>query len=85
MPDGWAPRSEELALARDLGVDPTREAASFRDHHSAKGSRFVDWHAAFRTWLRNAVRFGRAGGGAARGGPSFFDVLDSIPLPGARS
>ena len=75
----WAPRSEELALAASLSVDPTREAAAFRDHHSAKGSRFVDWNAAFRTWLRNAVRFGRGGG--PRGGPSFFEILDSIPPP----
>jgi hypothetical protein len=82
MPGDWAPRSDELELARSLSVDPSKEAAAFRDHHSAKGSRFVDWNAAFRTWLRNAVRFGRAGGGAgARGGPSFFEVLDSLPPP----
>jgi hypothetical protein len=37
----------------------------------------VDWDAAFRTWLRNAVKFNRGGG---RGGPaSFFEVLDSLP------
>lgn len=83
MPDGWAPRSEELALARELGVDATKEAAGFRDHHSARGSRFVDWNAAFRTWLRNAVKFSRGGSsGAARGGAmSFFDVIDSLPHP----
>lgn len=83
MPEGWAPRSDELALAASLGVDATREQASFSDHHRAKGSRFVDWHAAFRTWLRNAVKFNRGGGGGGvRGGSaSFFEVIDSLPPP----
>lgn len=80
MPAEWAPRSEELALARSLGVDPTGELASFSDHHSAKGSRFVDWNAAFRTWLRNAVKFRRVGS-APRGNASFFDVIDQLPPP----
>jgi hypothetical protein len=80
IPVEWAPRSDELALARELGVDPAKEHASFRDHHTAKGSRFVDWNAAFRTWLRNAVKFNR--GGSARGSSgsaSFFAILDSLP------
>lgn len=82
MPAEWAPRSDELELARSLSVDASREAAAFRDHHSAKGSRFVDWNAAFRTWLRNAVKFNRGSSGAARGGPlSFFEVIDSLPPP----
>jgi hypothetical protein len=72
----WAPRSEELALARSLGVDAPRELAAFRDHHSARGTHFVDWNAAFRTWLRNAVKFSRGGGGPR---PSFFEVLDALP------
>jgi hypothetical protein len=79
MPAGWAPRGDELALAKTLGVDPTREGAAFKDHHSAKGSRFVDWDAAFRTWLRNAVKFNRSSSGGSRGGPSFFDIIDAMP------
>ena len=79
MPVGWAPRSEELALAKTLRVDPAVEALAFRDHHSAKGSRFVDWDAAFRTWLRNAAKFSR--GGAPPPGPSFFEIIDALPVP----
>jgi hypothetical protein len=78
MPPDWAPRSDELALAKTLGVDPTRELAAFRDHHDARGSRFVDWNAAFRTWLRNAVKFNRAGP-LRSPSPSFFEILDSLP------
>ncbi len=77
MPADWAPQSEEIALAKTLGVDASRELAAFRDHHSAKGTRFVDWNAAFRTWLRNSVKFSRSSGRAPS--PSFFDVLDSLP------
>jgi hypothetical protein len=55
--------------ARELGVDANLEADSFRDHHTAKGSTFIDWQAAFRTWLGNAKRFAR-GGGATRESPT---------------
>ncbi len=51
--------SPELAsLAIKRGLDPTATFAHFKDHHTAKGSRFVDWVAAWRTWLANSGRFG---------------------------
>jgi hypothetical protein len=43
--------------------DPITELVAFRDYHVARGSRFLDWGAAFRTWLRNAKRFGGNGRG----------------------
>jgi hypothetical protein len=76
LPADWAPRSDELALARQLQVDPTRESEAFRDHHTARGSRFVDWNAAFRNWLRNAVKFSRNGDRAPSW--SFFDIIDTV-------
>lgn len=39
----------------ELNYQETLEA--FIDHHTAKGSRFKDWDAAFRTWCRNAKRW----------------------------
>ncbi|WP_434042263.1 MULTISPECIES: hypothetical protein [Sorangium] len=42
------------------------EISHFLDHHRAKGSRFKDWLAAWRTWQRNGQRFGRS---APRPGP----------------
>ncbi|SEO78577.1 DUF4373 domain-containing protein [Nitrosovibrio sp. Nv6] len=27
----------------------------FRDHHTARGNKFIDWNAAWRTWMRNSV------------------------------
>jgi hypothetical protein len=32
----------------------------FRDHHLSKGSKFDDWQAAWGTWVRNSVDFGRS-------------------------
>lgn len=35
------------------------EVSAFVDHHRAKGNTFADWGAAWRTWVRNGVRFGQ--------------------------
>lgn len=37
------------------------EAEKFRDHHASRGSVMLDWDAAFRNWLRNAVTYRRNG------------------------
>lgn len=33
------------------------ETQRFLDHHRAKGSLFKDWQAAWRTWMRNSIKF----------------------------
>lgn len=35
------------------------EILAFRDNHESKGSRMVDWSAAWRTWRGNALKFNR--------------------------
>lgn len=57
IPDGWQPRPLERSKAVASGLDCDAEAEHFRDHHKAKGEPMADWDAAFRTWLKNAVRF----------------------------
>lgn len=61
LPDDWEPNPIAVTRAGHLGLDPAATAEHFRDHHRSKASRFADWDAAFRTWLRNAVRFGTPG------------------------
>lgn len=39
-------------------TDPETYLEPFRDYHIAKGSRFADWPAAFRNWIRRRDRFG---------------------------
>jgi hypothetical protein len=55
------PNERQIADAKAAGY--SREQSwelwcSCRDHHAARGTKFRDWEAAWRTWLRNAPRFG---------------------------
>lgn len=59
LPDNFEPNDTAVAMAAELGVSLAAEQAAFTDHHTANGSTFKDWQAAFRTWLRNAARFAR--------------------------
>lgn len=53
-PDSW----RDFALEKGL---ESKEAGAawhaFRDYHLAKGTLNLDWDAAWRTWVRNAVKF----------------------------
>jgi Helix-turn-helix domain len=49
-----------LAYAAELGIQEAEARAEFdkfKDHHLAKGSAFIDWRAAWRTWCRNSIEF----------------------------
>ena len=47
----------DLAREKGFAGDLAELTANFLDHHRAKGSLFIDWTAAWRTWLRNEIRF----------------------------
>lgn len=85
VPSGFTPDQTAHDIAASTGVNLQAELANFLDHHTARGTVFKDWQAAFRTWLRNAVKFGQRAStaGGARMGPqgkpsrhSGFDQLD---------
>ncbi len=60
LPDGWVLPMEwgQYALTKGLAESVVRrEAENFADHHRARGSTMLDWQAAWRTWVRNAIRF----------------------------
>ncbi|MGA4995934.1 helix-turn-helix domain-containing protein [Nonomuraea bangladeshensis] len=70
-----APERMDVTLAmhkwaRDNGIraDLALETAQFLDHHRAKGSNFRDWPAAWRTWMRNTLKFAQQGGRASTPG-----------------
>lgn len=67
LPDDFAPNETGLKKARDAGLNVERELERFRDHHTAQGTVFLDWQAAWRTWIGKAVEFGR--GKAANADP----------------
>lgn len=54
--ENWRPTPDQMAKCRKdfPTVDLDEELEKFRDHHMAKGSKFVDHYRALRTWLRNA-------------------------------
>lgn len=60
-PDGF-PGTGDVDLAAQLfaeasvHLDAAEEAARFRDHHDARGTRFVSWQAGWRTWTASWVR-----------------------------
>lgn len=60
LPDDFQPNDTATQMAAELGLSIAGEQAAFEDHHAANGTKFKDWQAAFRTWLRNANRFARA-------------------------
>jgi hypothetical protein len=59
LPSDWKPSpafAEECAKKFPT-LDIDAEVEGFTDHHTAKGSTFKDFNAAFRNWCRNAVKF----------------------------
>lgn len=70
IPENWTPdeRDVEHAVSKGFTQPEIMEMANaFRDYHLAKGGRYKDWNACWRTWCRNARRFG---GGSKTGKPS---------------
>ena len=47
----------EAMMGRHPSLDLDEQVDAFVDFHTAKGSVFKSWDAAFRTWCRNAVKF----------------------------
>ena len=60
--DEWQPDAKDKDFAESLGVDWTTEGPAFADHHAMHGNLMADWHAAWRTWCRRCVQYGRATG-----------------------
>lgn len=60
LPDNFSVNEAGTAYAAARGVSIPAELEAFRNHHSAKGSTFKDWQAAWRSWCDKAVEFGRA-------------------------
>jgi len=60
LPDLWQLDEEDFTHAREAGFAPEKiseMASSFLNHHRAKGSLMADWHAAWRTWCSNEIKF----------------------------
>lgn len=81
----WQPDERGREFAASLGV-PDSQVAAFVDHHMMHGNLMASWPAAWRTWCRNAVRFGAATGTPAP--PPLFlasGAADTADPHGARA
>lgn len=65
LPDGWEPNRFSAgtkceAIERRWSTDEFRtQLEGFKAHHTKLGSRFVDWQAAWSTWVLNSEKFKR--------------------------
>lgn len=60
FPEDFQVTEEMFDWAVELGLKPESikpHSLHFKDHHEAHGNRFIDWNAAWRTWMRNSVKF----------------------------
>lgn len=60
LPDEFQPDAEGMNYATQRGIAVADELENFRDYYLARGLTRKDWQASWRTWCRNAERFGRA-------------------------
>ena len=58
LPADWTPSDEDRAFAQAEGIDPDREAGSFRDYWTSKpgaAGRKSNWSATWRNWVRRSA------------------------------
>jgi uncharacterized protein YdaU (DUF1376 family) len=60
MPADFYPDEVGCRYAEERKIGLAVELERFRNHHTAKGSRFTSWQAAWRTWCDKAVQFSAA-------------------------
>jgi hypothetical protein len=61
LPTDFTLTDELIAYARSHGLNGNIESVfeHFCDHHRARGNTMLDWPAAWRTWVRNEIKFGK--------------------------
>jgi hypothetical protein len=60
LPDGWTLDEQDIGYAADRGFDVPaieRMSSGFANHHRSRGNLMADWHAAWRTWTDNEIKF----------------------------
>ena len=63
---------ENMEFAVSKGFSAAHAAAmfeEFRDYHIGKGNLMADWPAAWRTWVRNQIKFNKGSAGGSNGRP----------------
>lgn len=80
FPNGFSLTDNLIEYARKQGVNGNLASVfeDFRDYHMKHGSAFVDWNAAFRTWIRKHVEFEKQkpGGAVFREVPDMEEIFN---------
>jgi hypothetical protein len=66
LPDDWTLDERDIGYAADRGFDVPaidRMSVAFANHHRSHGNVMADWHAAWRTWTENEIKFNRGRNG----------------------
>ncbi len=59
-PENFDPDCEQIHWAKELGIqNPVLETSKFLDFHKSKGTKFKDWAAAWRNWMRKSVEYAK--------------------------
>ena len=69
-PQSWRPDEKTIQELKDKypKIEVGEQVDMFLDYHRSKGSKFADWTAAFRNWIRNAERYRQQNTGDKPGG-----------------
>jgi DNA-binding Lrp family transcriptional regulator len=60
LPENFTVTDSHRNFAKANGLpNPDKELEHFKDHHLTNGSKFIDWNAAFRNWLRRSQQFNK--------------------------
>jgi len=70
--------AELKAYAEERGLDSAAEFEAFKNHHTSKGNEMKDWAAAWRTWILNAIKFGRNNYGKKSSSEKFRQGFDGV-------
>jgi hypothetical protein len=79
LPDDWRPDEQDLRHAAEQGFLLAKihdMGNAFANHHRGKGTLMADWHAAWRTWCGNEIKF--RGKGQANGRRTVHDAANDL-------
>lgn len=69
IPQEWLPNEKHAVTCIENNLLINDLVDHFRDHHISKGSKMADWDAAFRNWIRNAIKFSKSNTGKQLAAP----------------
>jgi hypothetical protein len=58
LPQDWRPTERDKEYAQVWGLNVIAVAEMFRNYHTGKGTRMVDWGAAWRVWCQREAQQG---------------------------